>query len=181
MDYVELLSALDANPVLHKSRIIILLYAFAEEPNSSPIEGIPKLAKLDYFLQYPNMLRRALEAKGISAKGMQLQNYEANSVEAEWAQYRFGPWEHSYRLYLNLLVGEGLIKMSNEGKEPIISLTEKGFHLGKELCKEPTLSIYRDRAILLKRHFNLTSTNLMRFIYSTFPEIISLNPEKREP
>lgn len=179
MDYVKLLSELDINPTLHKSRLLILLYVFAGDKNTESIEGITKLAKLDFLLRYPVMLKRALDAKGVSSKGVMIQENEINSVESEMVRYRFGPWDHNYRFYLNLLVGEGLVKITAEGRTVVITLTNQGFSLAETLCDEPLFEIYKIRSEILKRHFNLTSTNLMKFIYETFPEIISLNSGKR--
>jgi hypothetical protein len=94
-------------------------------------------------------------------------------------RYRFGPWDHRYRFFLNILVGEGLIRIISEGRKIIISLTDKGFLLAQNLNSNSLLQIYTKRAGILKRHFNLNSTNLMKFIYDTFPEIVSLNSGER--
>lgn len=179
MDYVEILADLDEQPVLHKSRLLLLLYVFAGENNEGAIEGITKLAKLDFLLRYPTMLKQALEAKGASTKDLFIEEHELYSVESEMVRYRFGPWDHRYRFYLNLLVGEGLIKVVSEGRKVIIALTDNGFMIANKLSTNPLLQIYAFRAEIIKRHFNMTSTNLMNFIYDTFPEIISLNSGKR--
>jgi len=179
MDYVEMLADLDEQPVLHKSRLLLLLYVFAGEDNSNSIEGITKLAKLDFLLRYPTLLKRALDIRGMSTKELCIEDHELFSVESEMVRYRFGPWDHKYRLYLNLLIGEGLIKVTSEGRKVVISLTEKGFAFSNKLSIAPLMQTYIHRARILKRHFNLTSTNLMNFIYETFPEIVSLNTGKR--
>jgi len=179
MDYVEILAELDEQPDLHKSRLLLLLYVFAGENNESAIEGITKFAKLDFLLRYPTMLKRALEVKGISTKDLSIEDHELYSVESEMVRYRFGPWDHRYRFYLSLLAGEGLIKIISEGRKTIISLTDKGFALGHKLSTNPLFQTYTLRAGILRRHFNLTSTYLMKFIYETFPEIVSLNSGKR--
>jgi hypothetical protein len=179
MDYVEILAELDEQPCLHKSRLLILLYVFAGDNNVSAIEGITKFAKLDFLLRYPTMLKRALEAKNLSTKDFFIENHELYSVESEMVRYRFGPWDHRYRYHLSLLAGEGLIKIISEGRKVIISLTDKGFTLSYKLSIDPLLKAYTVRAGILRRHFNLTSTYLMNFIYETFPEIVSLNSGKR--
>jgi hypothetical protein len=179
MDYVEMLADLDEQPVLHKSRLLLLLYAFAGENNQGAIEGITKLAKLDFLLRYPTMLKHALEVKGVSARDLSIEDHELYSVESEMVRYRFGPWDHRYRFYLNLLVGEGLIKVISEGRKVIIALTDKGFAFANKLSANSLMQIYTKRAGILKRHFDMTSTNLMNFIYDTFPEIVSLNSGKR--
>jgi hypothetical protein len=179
MDYVEMLADLDEQPVLHKSRLLLLLYAFAGENNKGAVEGITKLAKLDFLLRYPTMLKHALEVKGASTRNLSIEDHELYSVESEMVRYRFGPWDHRYRLYLNLLVGEGLIKVISEGRKVVIALTYNGFVFANKLSANPLMKIYTIRAGILKRHFDMTSTSLMNFIYDTFPEIVSLNSGRR--
>ena len=179
MDYVEIIANLDEQVVLHKSRLLVLLYVFAGDNNQSAIEGITKFAKLDFLLRYPTMLKRALESKGLATKDLSIKDHELYSVESEMVRYRFGPWDHRYRLHLSLLAGEGLIKIISEGRKVIISLTDKGFTLGHKLSIDPLFQIYTVRSGILKKHFNITSTHLMKFIYDTFPEIVSLNSGKR--
>ena len=179
MDYVEILADLDNQPVLHKSRLLLLLYVFAGDNNGNTIEGITKLAKLDFLLRYPTMLKRALEIKGESIKNLLIEDHELYSVESEMVRYRFGPWDHRYRFYLNLLIGEGLIKIISKGRTMIITLTEKGYNLASKINTNPLLQIYTKRAVILKRHFDITGTNLMKFIYDNFPEIVSLNSGMR--
>jgi len=179
MDYVELIANLDDNFVLHKARLLLLILAFAGENNTGSIEGITKLAKLDFLLRYPTMLYRALEAKGASTKRISIADNEKFSVESEMVRYRFGPWDYRYRLYLNLLVSEGFITIITEGRKINISLSTKGYHFAEKLSNDPSLHLYSERATLLKQHFDITSTNLMNFIYATFPEVVSLNSGKR--
>jgi hypothetical protein len=58
-------------------------------------------------------------------------------------------------------------------------LTDSGFAFANKLSANFMMQIYTIRAGILKRHFDMTSTNLMNFIYDTFPEIVSLNSGKR--
>jgi hypothetical protein len=53
------------------------------------------------------MLERALKAKGRSTREVQVEDHERQSVESEMVRYRFGPWDHRYRLFLNILIAEG--------------------------------------------------------------------------
>lgn len=172
MDLVRTLADLDESPELHAARLLILLSAFAEDGKS--IEGLTKLAKLDFLLRYPVMLERALEAKGRSTREAQVEDYERYSVESQMVRYRFGPWDHRYREFLNILVAKGLASISIEGRMVVITATKQGQDRAKQLTATHTFEHYTRRAKLLKRHFDMTATNLMRFIYDTFPEIISL-------
>jgi hypothetical protein len=64
MDLVRAVAELDQAPDLHAARILVLLQAFSEGNDGGPIEGITKLAKLDFLIRYPVMLEHALVARG---------------------------------------------------------------------------------------------------------------------
>ena len=138
------------------------------------VEGLTKLAKLDFLLRYPTMLERALSARGRSTRDVIVEDHERHSVESAMVRYRFGPWDHRYRVFLNVLVAKGLATLSVEGKKVVISLTAEGRDLAKKLSESIEFEQYTRRAQILKKHFDLTATNLMRLIYDTFPEILSL-------
>jgi hypothetical protein len=174
MDFVETVANLDQSLELHAARLLLLLDAFAEGDQSGAIEGLTKLAKLDFLLRYPVMLERALKAKGYSTREVQLEDHEWHSVESEMVRYRFGPWDHRYREFLNVLVAKNLASVSVEGRKVVIAPTEAGRDRARELSSNALFAQYARRAKLLKRHFDLTATNLMRFIYDTFPELVSL-------
>lgn len=174
MDVVQIVADLDDSPELHSARLLLLLEAFSNNGQGGAIEGLTKLAKLDFLLRYPVMLERALEAKGRSTRDVQLEEHERYSVESEMVRYRFGPWDHRYREFLNLLVSRGLASIRLEGRTIIISITDLGREYAQQLTDDILFEQYARRSSVLKRHFDLTATNLMRFIYDTFPEIISM-------
>jgi len=174
MDFVQTVADLDQLPELHTARLLLLLDAFAENGQGGVIEGLTKLAKLDFLLRYPVMLQRALEAKRRSTREVRLEDHERHSVESEMVRYRFGPWDHRYREFLNILVAKGLASISIEGRKVVIAATELGRTRARQLTADELFEQYARRAKLLKRHFDLTATTLMRFIYDTFPEIVSL-------
>ena len=174
MDLVRALTELDDATELHCARLLLLLRAFAGDDGAGRIEGLTKLAKLDFLLRYPVMLECALGAKGRSATGVQVEDHERHSVESEMVRYRFGPWDHRYRELLNLLVAKGLAEISVEGRTITVGLTEDGLSASSKLSCVAEFDKYAERATILRRHFNLTGTNLMKFIYDTFPEILDL-------
>lgn len=173
MDIVKEVAKLDESPELHAARLLLLINAF-DEGNGGAIEGLTKLAKLDFLIRYPVMLERALEAKGRSTRDMHIEDYERYSVESEMVRYRFGPWDHRYREFLNILVAKDLVTVAIEGRKVVILLTEKGREVAERLSNEQEFEAYVRRSNLLKRHFDMTATNLMRFVYATFPEVLTL-------
>lgn len=181
MDIVQAIANLDGVPELHTVRLLLLLYAFAGEDGSGAIEGLTKLAKLNFLLRYPVMLDKALKAKGRPAREVKLDDHERLSVESEMVRYRFGPWDHRYREFLNVLISKGLARATIEGRTVVLMLTEQGLALARQLSIDPLFEPYLRRSALLKRHFDITATNLMRFIYETFPEIVTLSSNEAIP
>ena len=181
MDIVEAVANLDGYPELHLARLLLLLNAFAGESGEGSVDGLTKLAKLDFLLRYPVMLDRALQTKGRSTRDVQLEEHERQSVESEMVRYRFGPWDHRYREFLNILIAKELASVSIEGRKVVIFLTEKGRNIASQLATDPAFEPYARRSAVLKRNFDLTATNLMHFIYQTFPEIVTLRSNEAIP
>ena len=181
MDIVETVANLDGSPELHAARLLLLLHAFTDNEGQGAIEGLTKLAKLDFLLRYPVMLSRALKAKGRTARDVRLDEHEQHSVESEMVRYRFGPWDHRYREFLNVLIARGLATVSVEGRTNVIALTAAGRALARKLAQDQLFEPYVRRSALLKRHFDMTATHLMRFIYDTFPEVITLRSNEAIP
>lgn len=175
MDLVEELSGLELNAELHEARLLLLLLAFSGEDGQGVIEGLTKLAKLDFFLRYPALLERALVERRAAPKLAAVEDHERDSVESRMVRYRFGPWDHRYYAFLDLLVSKGLIAIHPEGRRITIRLTPKGAGVARSIAESEPFKPVARRARLLKTHLDLTATNIMNFVYEKFPEIASLS------
>jgi len=174
MDFFESLAELERSPELHCARLLILLDAFAGKEGTDEVEGLTKLAKLDFFLRYPVMLEKALQVRHRSPKAAELQPFERDSVESKMVRYRYGPWDHRYWQFLALLKAKGLIQIRRKGFGRMFGLTDQGRRCAKQLSEMSEFAIVARRARVLKESLDMTATNIMRFVYSTFPEIGSL-------
>jgi hypothetical protein len=174
MDFVRAIANLDESPDLHAARLLILIDVFVGGETGDGIEGLTKLAKLDFLLRYPVLLERALKARNKSTRSVELEEHERYSVESEMVRYRFGPWDHKYRRILNLLVAKGLVKISIEGKTNVVTETKLGHEHAQKLAENELFASYVKRAKVIKSNFDLNATNLMKFIYATFPEVLTL-------
>lgn len=182
MTLFQILADLEDNDDLHLSRLLILLRAFAEKSKTGTVEGLTKLAKLDFLLRYPVYLERALEARkqakpNESIKPVEeaaVQDHERHSVESAMVRFKYGPWDHRYRRFLNLLVAHGLATITLQGRTYHIGLTEPGVAKTDELAEREENADILACTRVVKRHFDLSGTTLKNFIYDTFPEIVSL-------
>lgn len=173
IDFFETLTSLEQSQDLHSARLLVLLGAFADD-EPGEIEGITKLAKLDFLLRYPAMLERALQARNRSARAAKVESYERECVESKMVRYRFGPWDHRYTEFLAVLQAKGLVRLRRIGRTRHIGLTEKGREVARQIAARSEFAKLAERAELLRKEFNLSATSLMRFVYATFPELSSM-------
>jgi hypothetical protein len=89
-------------------------------------------------------------------------------------RYRFGPWDHRYPEVLRRLQGRGLVSVVKDGRTVVIKTTPVGAASAASLRATKKFDDIIDRAAALRTHLNLTATHLMKFIYDTFPEVLSL-------
>lgn len=180
MDLISELADLEQSTELHLARLLILINAFTND-GKEKLSGLTKLAKLDFLLRYPVMLERALQKRHLSGKSAKVEEYERLSVETQMVRYRFGPWDHRYRMFLNLLSAKRLITVNIDGRTIEVSITETGKDYVKKLIKSGTFATYVDRSAVIKERFNLKATELMHFIYNAVPEILNLPSNRPIP
>jgi len=174
MNLFHTLADLESNDEIHMGRLMILLGNFCGPDGMGRIEGLTKLAKLDFLLRYPVYLESALKAKNVFVRDVQVAEHERLSIESAMVRFRYGPWDFRYRRFINLLVAKGLVDISSKGKTIHLSLTQNGLQLARELASHEAFSDLARRTAILKRVFDEQGSYLMRFIYNTFPEISTL-------
>jgi len=151
-----------------EARLLLLIDTFTT--NSRSLEGRTKLAKLDFFLRYPAYLVRALEIRNPDAL-VEVTQDEEHNIENRMVRYRFGPWDPSYFGMLGRLIGKGLVQPVPFSQGIGFRATEPGTSLIEKLKQDEEWAKVAHRATLLRRHLNLSGTNLKNFIYDNFPEV----------
>lgn len=175
MNLLTELEQLESNDSLHIGRLLILIGEFSQSKNSKGIEGLTKLAKLDFLLRYPVYLEKALEVKELSISGLEISDSERISVESSMVRFRYGPWDSKHRRLINIMIGKGLLSIEVMSNTTHLKLTQRGIGLSEELGKTHSFVDVKNRAIILNHYFDLPGGRLKDFIYATFPEIITLN------
>jgi len=171
---VSLAAEIESTDEFHLARLLILIRANAKR-SDKPVNGIMKLAKLDFLLRYPNCLRRALVALGRTSEAESIPEPERNTIEVRMFRFRFGPWDKRYRRWIGLLVAKGLAETYVEGRTVNIKLTEHGRALADRFAKQPEFKSLVDRsALIAKRLGDFGGSKLKHFIYRVFPEIVDM-------
>lgn len=181
---VETIINIDSDDINYLVRMLILIDTFAGKNGNGKIEGITKLAILDFLLRYPAALNKTLEEqeiqgnKKVNKKKFQLQSYEVNSIDAKMMKFNFAPWDFKYRRIVSILKAKNLIKLQLEGKKNVLKITSKGSDTANKIKALKNYEYLIARCKIIKSVFGSWSQKkLIDMIYSTFPEILKVKVE----
>ena len=169
------------NLAYHVGRLLILI-GHCGKPQSSPgklpaITGRTLLAKLDFFMRYPNYLKRASIKLGMPCTDSDLgvsKPEDVNTIESRMVRYLYGPWDSLYYVVLAYMIGKGLIEPPLASKVDMFRLTPKGISILRNLEVDLALSDLIRRADTIYKLFNAyNGSRLKLFIYDSFPEVVN--------
>jgi hypothetical protein len=156
----------------HAGRVLLLLRHFGAT-GAKPLEGLTKLAKLDFLIRYPAFTERLLEELDADWElGTEPSESERLAVESRMVRYKYGPWDDRYYPVLGTLVGLGLVSVTKKGRTLVIGLTESGTEVAAGLAAQDDWEKVDRRASFLSRHFDLTGSRLKKLIYTRLPDVI---------
>ncbi len=173
LNLVRAVVRLDEDDYGHLARLLILLRATDHRRNN--VEGITKLAKLDFLLRYPNCLERVLNTLRIDAEAAAVQPYERTTIETKMIRFRYGPWDGRYRRWIGLLVARGLATTYVLGKTVHVAITPQGQQTADQLGDLDEFRDYKQRSQMIDKAVGpYTATKLKNFIYEVFPELTAM-------
>jgi len=168
-------SAAENSDDLHLSRLLVLLRAAGGRKNTKTVEGITKLAKLDFLLRYPTCLERALGQIQDHPERAQVQPHERTSIESKMIRFRYGPWDGRYRRWIALLMAKGLAVTYVQGNTVHIGLTERGIAIADQVRDLPEFEDIDARSQVIASKFGgFSAMGIKAFVYQTFPELLSM-------
>jgi hypothetical protein len=178
---LQLAAAVENSDEFNEARLLLLLKAAAgKEETAKPLEGIMKLAKMDFLLRYPNILVRALTVigefkKSALAAAAAIPEEDRDTIEARMIRFRFGPWDPRYRRWLSILVAKQLAIVYREGRTVNIQLTKNGMALAGQLAEAEAFKPLAERARVVNSAVgNMPSSKITAFVYKIAPEIINM-------
>jgi hypothetical protein len=156
----------------HAGRVLILVRHFGAT-SEDPLEGLTKLAKLDFLIRYPAFTDRLLEDLGADwTLGTEPTDDERQAVESRMVRYKYGPWDDRYYPVLGTLVGLGLVTLGKKGRTLVMSLTETGADFAADIADQEVWQPVDLRASFLRTHFNVTGSRLKKLIYTKLPDVV---------
>ena len=119
----------------HAARILLLLKYCGQKDRSKKshkIEGLTKLAKLDFFIRYPEFFRRVVK----HLKKEDEIGEHTGGVESRMIRFHYGPWDERYYQILPFLESRGLITIEKSGSSFIFFLSKSGENIAEELGQQ---------------------------------------------
>lgn len=154
----------------HSARILLIVAAY-NEIQKRPLDGLTKLAKLDFLVRYPIFLKE-LSERALSLElpvRLMPTTTELIAVENRMVRYKYGPWDDRYYPILGTLIGLGLTT-STAGKGRIaLTVTDEGATIASDLSGEPSWELMSLRSKFVVEAFNLTGNQLKELIYKELP------------
>lgn len=184
------LSRLGARPVslpltaddiveFHAGRLLLLISICGV---AGRIDGLTKMAKLDFFVRYPDFFEVARAAidrdsnAAIASGGVW-----DETVESTMVRHHYGPWDKRYYHVLAHLEAKRLIAVMKDGRSYRIALTETGRECAKALAARSSFGSLVVRMREVKKTFgNRNGTYLKDLVYRLFDEEVSRRPMGEE-
>lgn len=147
----------------HAGRLLLLIEICGIKGS---INGLTKMAKLDFFSRYPDFFEVA-RAAFTPSPDEQSPKYDV--PESAMVRYHYGPWDKRYYHVLAYLEARGLINVRKEKKAYQISLTDLGRERAKLLAARPSFTLLVARMKEVKKVFGgKTGGFLKTLIYQVF-------------
>jgi hypothetical protein len=155
----------------HVARVLILVAAFSRGSKGN-LDGLTKLAKLDFLLRYPGYLERVLDEreKPLPA-ALRPSAQERLALESAMIRYKYGPWDSRYYPVIGRLIGQGLVEPV-EGRGAVALRATDAGRKAVESLSQTGWEVVMGRASALKRGLDLSGASLQRLIYKSFPDAL---------
>lgn len=152
----------------HAARILLLIRLCGTK---NRIDGLTKLAKLDFFVRYPQFFDRACAASGEHVRSA------SDSIEASMVRHHYGPWDHRYYDVLAYLRSRGLIEIRKDRKTFKFYLTEIGINTAERFQADSSYQQLCAQMSQVKSVFGKkTGSALKELIYKIFEEEVAQKP-----
>jgi hypothetical protein len=171
----SLIMAADDIVEFHAARLLLLLRFCGI---SGSINGLTKMAKLDFFVRYPDFFEvaRAASLSDSSTPAVPLQQVK-EVVESAMVRHHYGPWDKRYYHVLAILESKQLVTVIKEGNSYRIALTGMGQQKAKAIAARPSFDPLVARMKEVKEVFGRKDgTHLKKLIYRLFEVEVAQRP-----
>jgi len=149
----------------HAARLLML---FRICGTGGRIDGLTKMAKLDFFVRYPQFFDELCKSLGEAVES------HVSSVESSMVRFHYGPWDKRYYQVLGYLKSKRLITIGKTGNSYQFSLTDSGKGIAKKLESDPAFAGLSEQMKRVKRVLGgKAGSSIKTMIYRIFDEEIA--------
>ncbi len=151
----------------HAARLLLLIAAVKK----GKIDSLTKLAKLDFFVRYPNFFDHACRFLGKE------QRSPSSRSESSMIRFRYGPWDPRYYHVLPYLEARGLITVEEDGRHIELQSTDSGHQIAAAFRAHPDFANLVAQIDTVVSTLGSRSGNaLKRLIYDAFESEVVERP-----
>lgn len=162
----------------HQARVLLLVDAVCTAPgHARKLDGLTKLAKLDFLIRYPALAPQVLPSLQSSDSRLHLSpedQTDPTGVESPMTRYKYGPWDDRYYSIIGALVGRGLLRYAR-GRRGSVALasTANGKRLAGQMKASEQWSEIADRCqAVAEASSGLTGNALKEVIYDRLADLM---------
>ena len=156
----------------HASRLLLLVLLCGSKDRATStqkIEGLTKLAKLDFFVRYPAFFQRAAQALGHDTVATENSNSDSKMI-----RFHYGPWDKRYYQVIPYLEAKGLLTVTKKGSAYNFTLTELGTRIARQLSEGTGFESLVAKMAKVKEVMSpLKGNQLKELIYKLFEQEVA--------
>ena len=160
----------------HASRILLLIFhcGIKKKDNSGIIiEGLTKLAKLDFFIRYPKFFEIVADRLKKQVKA------NRRDIESKMIRFHYGPWDERYYQLLPYLEAKNLITIVKVGAMYELNLTALGLNISKTLSDNYKFEpLVKDMKNVKKVLGSYSGNKLKELVYEVFGDEVTIKKLK---
>ncbi|MCZ2340447.1 MAG: hypothetical protein LC104_01465 [Bacteroidales bacterium] len=152
----------------HAARLLLL---FSICGVKGRIDGLTKMAKLDFFVRYPQFFDTACQTLGLSTESA------TKTVESSMIRFHYGPWDDRYYHILAYLEGKHLLNVVKDNQAFTLSLTDEGKTIADQLAKDESFAPLVAQMKQVKKALGgKAGSTLKKLIYQIFEKEVAQRP-----
>jgi len=155
----------------HAARLLLLAHLCGKKDR---IDGLTKMAKLDFFVRYPQFFAKACRYLNPDATSTNEAHHGSDAVESSMIRYHYGPWDQRYYQVLAYMRSRGLLDVEQEGRSYKLRLTAAGRAAAATLASDSAFATLVEQMRRVKSVFgNMTGTRLKELVYEVFDQEVA--------
>ena len=132
------------------------------------IDGLTKMAKLDFFVRYPQFFNTACQVLGLPSESA------TETVESSMIRFHYGPWDDRYYHILGYLEGKHLLSVTKDKQAFTLSLTDEGKQVADQFARDNAFAPLVEQMRQVKKALgDKPGSTLKKLIYQIFEKEVA--------